>query len=233
MSRIFAVVPAHNEADRLEATISSLRSIPDIANIVVVADACTDTTAASARRMGVIVEERQGKGDKAAAVAMGIRRIAASCNPNPEDLLLLADADVGGTASQLHLLIDPVRSGQVDVTIALFPRAGRRAGHGAVVRLARALLLLTTGRVFRAPLSGQRVIRWSVITRLPRLAAGYGLEVGMLQDLSHRRLQIREIEVQMSHRHTGRGLDGYLHRARQGWHALLAIIGFRRVRLWE
>jgi 1,2-diacylglycerol 3-beta-glucosyltransferase len=61
-SRYFAiVVPAHNEATGIVATIASLRALDypaDRFEIVVIADNCTDTTAELARATGVTVIER-------------------------------------------------------------------------------------------------------------------------------------------------------------------------------
>src|SRR5580692_6528137 len=64
------VVPAHNEASVIERTVSSLRKVdwpPDRFRILVIADNCTDQTAALARVAGATVLERhdaalRGKG---------------------------------------------------------------------------------------------------------------------------------------------------------------------------
>jgi cellulose synthase/poly-beta-1,6-N-acetylglucosamine synthase-like glycosyltransferase len=64
------IVPAHNEAEVIERTVSSLRKIDwpaDRFRVLVVADNCTDTTAALARSAGAEVLERhdptlRGKG---------------------------------------------------------------------------------------------------------------------------------------------------------------------------
>lgn len=68
--RFDVVVPAHNEASVIERTVSSLRKIdwpPDRFRILVIADNCTDQTAALARVAGATVLERhdaalRGKG---------------------------------------------------------------------------------------------------------------------------------------------------------------------------
>jgi len=56
------VVPAHNEAPVIERTVASLRRLdwpPDRFRVVVVADNCTDDTAAIARAAGALVLERR------------------------------------------------------------------------------------------------------------------------------------------------------------------------------
>lgn len=69
-TRFDVVVPAHNEAAGIAATVQSLRAVdypPDAFRVVVVADNCSDDTAARAREAGATVlervdAERRGKG---------------------------------------------------------------------------------------------------------------------------------------------------------------------------
>lgn len=229
MSRVFAVVPAHNEALRVSSTVRALRALP--AEVVVVADACSDDTAARAREAGAEVLVRQGRGDKARALAEGLRWVQAQ-QPPDDAVVLLVDADVGETACEVAPLLQAVRSGEADLAIGVLPPAGRRGGFGLVARCARWALQRHTGRRFRAPLSGQRALRWGVLRRLQALAGGFGVEVGMTVDLCRLGARVQEIEVNMTHRYTGRSWRGFLHRARQGWHVLLASVGRRQVRLW-
>jgi hypothetical protein len=51
-------------------------------------------------------------------------------------------------------------------------------------------------------------------------------------DLMRLGARVQEVDVRMKHRYTGRSWRGFLHRARQGWHVLLASMGLRRVQLW-
>ena len=68
--RFAVVVPAHNEEGTLEKTLISLRGLdypPDLFDVIVVADNCTDMTAGVARSTGAAVFERtdetgRGKG---------------------------------------------------------------------------------------------------------------------------------------------------------------------------
>ena len=46
-------------------------------------------------------------------------------------------------------------------------------------------------------------------------AAGYGMEIGITVDVVRAGLAVREIELDLAHRATGRTLGGFLHRARQ------------------
>ena len=230
MSRVFAVVPAHNESSSVAHTVTALKGLAS--EVVVVADACDDNTAERAREAGAIVLERAGRGDKGRALAQGLHWVAQQ-SPEADDIVLLVDADTGASAGESILLVEAVRVGQLDLAIGVLPPAGRHGGFGLVARFARWVLRKHTGRRFRAPLSGQRAVRWSAISRLNALATGFGVEVGMTIDLVRCGARVGEVEVQMSHRFTGRSWRGFLHRGRQGWHVLLASIGWRRVTLWR
>lgn len=229
MRRIFAVVPAHNESLTVTETVHALRGLAD--EVVVVADACTDDTADRARDAGATVLTRSGRGDKARALAMGLNWVARQ-NPDDTDIVLLVDADTGSSAKEAVVLVEAVASG-ADMAIGVLPPAGQHGGFGLVARFARWVLGQRTGYLFRAPLSGQRAIRWSMLRNLRALAGGFGVEVGMAVDLIRLGARVWEVEVNITHRYTGRGWRGFLHRARQGWHVLWASIGLRRVRLWN
>ena len=229
MRRVFAVVPAHNEAETVAETVRALIALP--AEVVVVADSCKDSTATRAREAGATVWVREGRGDKSRALARGLQWVAEG-KPGDDDIVLLIDADVGSTASEAVHLQELVARDEADMAVGVLPPAGRQGGFGLVARSARWVLLRKTGRWFRAPLSGQRAIRWKAIRQLDALAAGFGVEVGLTIDLVQRGARVQEVDVCMTHRHTGRGWRGFLHRAHQGWHVLLASLGWRRVRLW-
>lgn len=229
MRRIFAVVPAHNESLTVTETVHALRGLAD--EVVVVADACTDDTADRARDAGATVLTRSGRGDKARALAMGLNWVARQ-SPDDTDIVLLVDADTGSSAKEAVVLVEAVASG-ADMAIGVLPPAGQHGGFGLVARFARWVLGQRTGYLFRAPLSGQRAIRWSMLRNLRALAGGFGVEVGMAVDLIRLGARVWEVEVNITHRYTGRGWRGFLHRARQGWHVLWASIGLRRVRLWN
>jgi cellulose synthase/poly-beta-1,6-N-acetylglucosamine synthase-like glycosyltransferase len=91
-SVVAVLVPAHNEEDGLAVTLASIGGqLREQDRLVVVADNCTDGTAALARAAGAeVVErfdpERRGKGF---ALDAGIRYLEKS----PPDIVLLVDAD--------------------------------------------------------------------------------------------------------------------------------------------
>jgi cellulose synthase/poly-beta-1,6-N-acetylglucosamine synthase-like glycosyltransferase len=90
---ITVVVPAHNEGDRLGATLASLDAQsrrPD--RVVVVADNCTDDTVAIAEAAGTEVIVTEGNTDKkAGALNQALRQLLPGARHN--DVVMVMDAD--------------------------------------------------------------------------------------------------------------------------------------------
>lgn len=90
--RIVVLVPAHDEALNLTATLESVRAaLTPRAEILVVADNCADETAQVARACGVVVIERDDRAHvgKGYALAFGVKHLA----QNPPDVVIVLDAD--------------------------------------------------------------------------------------------------------------------------------------------
>ena len=215
--RVVAVVPAKDRADSVGRTVAALVAVPGVHEVLVVDDGSTDDTAAVARRAGAWVlrlPENRGKGGAVAA--------AGAATPET-DVYLLVDADTGASAAEAGALLGPVVDGEADMTVAVLPSAGGRGGFGLVRRLAGAGIRRgTRGFRARAPLSGQRAVRGSLLRSLD-LAPRFGLEVGLTVDAVRAGGRVVEVPVAMDHRHTGRSVAGFAHRGRQGvdaWRAL-------------
>lgn len=217
-----AVVPARNEADRLPSTVEALAGLPGVCRIVVADDGSTDGTACIALRAGAEVVVRGGRGDKGRALISGLTR-ARLYNP---DAILLADADLGASAAELGRLIETLSETRPFV-VANFPASGIGGGFGLVKRAARAAIRRCTGFTPLEPLSGQRALLTGTLERLPGLAPGFGVEVGMTLDLLRAGVTPLEAEVTLRHRATGRTPSGFAHRGRQGLDILRAAHGTR------
>lgn len=74
--RVAVVIPAKNEAERIEATILSARRIPGVDLVVVVDDGSTDATSAVAMGAGALVVRHKSNRGKAAAMATGAQLVA-------------------------------------------------------------------------------------------------------------------------------------------------------------
>jgi cellulose synthase/poly-beta-1,6-N-acetylglucosamine synthase-like glycosyltransferase len=89
---IAVLVPAHNEAAGIAATLDSIqRQLRPDDLLLVVADNCDDDTATIARRAGARVIERYSVSErgKAYALACGLRQLAAA----PPSVIVFVDAD--------------------------------------------------------------------------------------------------------------------------------------------
>jgi glycosyltransferase involved in cell wall biosynthesis len=207
-----AIVAARNEADRIGDTLAALRAVLPGAAIWVADDASTDGTAEAAMAAGAQVVSRgrpHGKGANVTAAA----EAALSADPIP-NLVLLCDGDLGDSATRLAPLVEAVQSGECDLAVAAF---SRRVGGGFGVALgcARWAIRRLCDVETTAPISGQRAMRVEVLRSALPFAPGYGMEIGITVDAVRAGYRLREYELDLSHRATGRSLAGFAHRAAQ------------------
>lgn len=217
MSRAAAIVPAKDEAERVGATVAALRSLPDVALVVVVDDGSTDSTAQVAAEAGALVVRHALNQGKAAALTTGVARLAEEETRQGVDpfVLLFADADLEGSAAHLGPLLEPVLGGAADLAVANIPRAASSHGSGRVVRLARGQIESLTGRRIAQPLNGMRALTREAFGWATPLAPGWGVEAAMLVDVLRAGGRVVEVPVALTHRATGADIRGQIHRARQ------------------
>jgi hypothetical protein len=193
------LVAARDEERVIGRTVATLRREFPGAEVIVADDGSRDRTADLAEEAGAVVLRlpRRGKGQALSAA----ERAAAPGG------LLLCDADLSG---QLAPLLDR----DADLRVAAFTeRVG--GGFGIAKRLARSLTRLLGGLETREPLSGQRALSPAARMHCFPVAAGFGCEVRMTIDAARAGLRVREVELPLRHRATGRDLRGFVHRARQ------------------
>jgi hypothetical protein len=219
------LVAARDEEAVIGDTVAALRrGFPD-AEVIVADDGSRDRTADLAEEAGAVVLRlaRRGKGQALSAA----ERAAAP------GALLLCDADLAGELS-------PLLEDGVDLNVAAFAeRVG--GGFGLAKRIARGLIATFAGFEAREPLSGQRALSARARAACFPVAAGFGCEVRMTIDAARAGLRVRETELPLRHRATGRNLAGFVHRGRQLRDSLYACgplgINFRGLRLplvgWE
>ncbi|HTA15653.1 MAG TPA: hypothetical protein VK781_12430, partial [Solirubrobacteraceae bacterium] len=127
---------------------------------------------------------------------------------------LLCDGDLGDSASKLAPLVELVRAGEADLAVAAFARR-LGGGLGLAVGFARWAIQRRCGLELSAPISGQRALRASTLARALPFAHGFGMEIVMTIDIACAGGRVREVELDLSHRATGRTLGGFLHRGGQ------------------
>ncbi|HEX6472857.1 MAG TPA: glycosyltransferase family 2 protein [Streptosporangiaceae bacterium] len=215
---VAVVIPAKDEQDRIAATVQAAQQLPGVGLVLVVDDGSADATARLAEGAGAMVVRQARNRGKGAAMESGAEAIRVleqhERRAAPRHLLFL-DADLAETAKAAAPLIDPVRSGSADMTIAVFASTVKLGGHGFVVRLSRDGIKRATGWDATQPLNGQRCLTRAAFQAALPLAAGFGVETALTIDLLRKGFRVTEVEVPLAHRATGTDWRAQVHRARQ------------------
>lgn len=209
--RISVCIPARNEAATVAGVVAALLPAGDdvaplVDEVIVVDDGSTDGTGPIAAALGARVVRRTRRPGKGAAMAEALRAATG-------DIVVFVDADVRNFG--LHFVTGLVEPLLVDPSLVLvkgtYHRAGNDgAGGGRVTELlARPLLrrLVPELAFVRQPLAGEVAVRRDALDGLI-LEPGYGVEIGMLIDVT-RRFGPRAIgQVDLGERvHRNRPLD--------------------------
>ena len=78
---VAVVIPARNEADRIQATVTAALGLCDVALVIVVDDGSADGTAAVAQRAGAVVTRHARNRGKGAALETGAESARALSSP--------------------------------------------------------------------------------------------------------------------------------------------------------
>jgi cellulose synthase/poly-beta-1,6-N-acetylglucosamine synthase-like glycosyltransferase len=149
--RMAVVVPAHDEAGQIAATVRGLRAeLGPGDRLLVVADNCQDDTAALAANAGAEVIERNHAAErgKGFAISFAVAHLA----KDPPDVVVLVDADCVVATGRLSTLAQAARHGgtAVQADYVLAAPAGARGLHSV-----NAFAILVRNRV--RPLGLDRV----------------------------------------------------------------------------
>jgi glycosyltransferase involved in cell wall biosynthesis len=215
---VAAIISAHNEQDRIAATVQAVQQLPGVDLVIVVDDGSADATARLAEGAGATVVRHVRNRGKGAAMETGAESVRVLDRHDDRDTprhLLFLDADLAETAKAAAPLVDPVRTGEADMTIAVFTSIVKLGGHGFVVRLSRDGIKRATGWDATQPLNGQRCLTRAAFEAGLPLAAGFGVETALTIDLLRKGFRVTEVEVPLAHRATGNDWRSQVHRARQ------------------
>ncbi len=213
-SEILIVIAARNEADRLGATLRALAGALPGASVWVADDGSSDGTSALARAGGATVVRSERALGKGAATTLAVRQALGRLAIPGDAVVLLCDGDLGESAALLARLVEDVRRGEADLVVAAFARR-LGGGLGVAVGFARWAIRRRCGLRMDAPISGQRALGAGVLADVLPFAGGFGMEIGMTIDAARAGYRVREVELDLEHRATGRNAAGYLHRGRQ------------------
>jgi glycosyltransferase involved in cell wall biosynthesis len=208
------IVAAHEEADRIATTLAALaRAFPG-APLWVADDGSRDATGAIAASCGAEVARSERVVGKGRAMTLAAQRALAADPGGEGDVFVLCDGDLGDSAELLGPLAAAVNGGEGELAVAVFARSVG-GGFGLALGFAAWAIRRASGFQPRAPISGQRALRRETLLEVLPFAAGYGMELGMTIDAVRAGHRVIEIDLDLSHRATGRTLGGFLHRGRQ------------------
>ncbi len=208
------IIPAWNEGNSIAATLKALRQIQlDEGQVlwdelIVVDDGSTDDTFNQAIPWADKVVKHRWNLGKGAALDSGWKEAKG-------EIVVFIDADLGESAELVGELLQPVTSGQADMTIARFPFTSIKGGFGLVKGLAIYGIYRLSDFRSNAPLSGQRAVRKEILERIGKLSGGFGIEVGLTIDAAKAGYRIQEVPIAFKHRETGRNWRGFIHRGKQ------------------
>src|SRR5436305_13898339 len=118
---VVVIVAAHNEGERLPATLDALAHAFGGARVIVADDGSTDDTAALARAAGAEVVSTGRDIGKGGAMTLAARRV------DGRPMVVVCDGDLGPSALHLPDLVAAVDAGRADpATRALPPPQGGR-----------------------------------------------------------------------------------------------------------
>jgi glycosyltransferase involved in cell wall biosynthesis len=113
---ITAIIPAYNEEQTVADVVTTLLQAPSIAQVIVISDGSTDTTAVRAREAGAMVYEMPHKEGKGEAMLFALTKTDAA-------IVGFFDADLRGlTPEHVEQLSGPVLSGARVMNVALRDR---------------------------------------------------------------------------------------------------------------
>ncbi|HNX28324.1 MAG TPA: glycosyltransferase family 2 protein [Syntrophomonadaceae bacterium] len=217
MKSITVVIPAFNEEKAIQATVKAVQKLDYISEILVVDDGSTDETAALAEQAGARVLKLRPNRGKGGAMNAALQYI-------DTDIVAFIDADLGGCAEQVGLILKPIINEEADLAIAAFPPAQKKGGFGLVKNTARRAIKKAGQIEVISPLSGQRAMTRKVLMAVTPFREAYGVELGMTLRALQKGFKLVEVPTTMTHNETGRDLKGFMHRGRQFIDVIKVII---------
>lgn len=179
--RTAAIIPAYNEELTVGDVVRRTRASGLVDEVIVVNDGSTDNTSFAARNAGATVIDLPKNLGKGAALRVGIEGLNA-------DLILFLDADlVGLEGDHIRSLLEPVRSGEADMSLGIF--AGGRFSTDLAQKIAPFL-------------SGQRAIRGALLSGLSAIDVNrFGVEIALTRFVLKNNLRVKRVILRgLTHR---------------------------------
>jgi len=211
------ILPALNEAamvgDLIRRTPRNL-----IAEVIVVDNGSTDTTAVVAREAGARVVSAETRGYGAACFA-GVTAL-----PPDTDVAVFLDADGSQRPEEIPLVLNPILAGRADLVLGARRLAGRHPRHAAAGTRLVARYLAWRWRVPITDFGPLRAIRADLLRRLDMRDRAFGWPVEMVVKTAANGARILEVPVSHAPRQAGRSkVSGTLRGTLRAGYAFLSI----------
>lgn len=201
MRRVLVILPALNEEASIGAVVRDLpRDLVD--EIFVVDNGSTDQTAVRASAAGatVVTEPRRGYGS---ACLSGL----AACRAEPDDIVVLLDADGADDPGQLRKMLEPLLRKEADLVLGVRDRKTSEPGaltlqQEAGNALAVVLMRFWVGAHY-TDLPPFKAMTGAALARLAPSDPGFGFTIQMLLRAHQQRLRVRQIPVPFRRRRGG------------------------------
>ena len=188
---IVVAVPCYNEAVTIEKVVRDFRNELPQAEIIVFDNNSSDGSGHLAEEAGarVIKVRRQGKGHVLQVIFDEIQA----------DALVLVDGDDTYEAGDVHSLLSPVISGEVDMVVGnRLPSASDESMH-THRHIGNRLIVWSInwmfGTQYRDILSGYRVFSRRFLQRVPLLTPGFEIETEMTLQALEEGMVIEELPI--------------------------------------
>lgn len=215
--KIEVAIPCYNEEKTIARVVKDFRKAVPQADIVVYDNNSTDKTSKLARDAGakVITSNRQGKG----YVVQDIFECTEA------DIVVMVDGDDTYEANDVHLLIEPIISGNADMTIGTRlhsnPKEFRKMHH-----FGNRLLTWILNKLFRTRfkdiLSGYRAFSRRFIERIPIISKGFEVETEMMIQSMEYGTSIKEVSIEFRNR--PEGSSSKLNALRDGYKIIVLML---------
>lgn len=195
MERVFAVIPAYNEAKSIASVAREVQRYVD--RVIVVDDGSTDGTSSAVGKLGVVLVGHPRNLGKGTALQTGADYARAQgCSA-----VVTIDGDGQHNPAEIPSLVETATERAADIVIGKRRRRRREMpfGRRMVNSSSSALLSLLTGRRIFDVHSGFRFIRRPVLDNI-NLAGRFDGEIGFLIDAAKAGFVIAEVAVETIYR---------------------------------